>query len=261
MTSPARALAILALFTEQQPTWQADDINRSLSYSRATGYRYVKDLVEAGLLQKVSAGQYALGARIIELDSSLRRSDPVLLASAHAMKMLARRTRLDTVLTAMFGEKVVDTHHLPGDQTDGFDYGYGRGRPRSMFHGAASKVLLARQPRRVQVRIHSRHARTIAASGMGDSLAAFLEVLSVIRREGFFLSRGEVNEQVWGAAVPLMGPDGDVLAALALAGSPQRMQAYGLPKLRLVLAQAATEVAERLVASQSPVPVSLPADT
>ncbi|MFM7009746.1 MAG: helix-turn-helix domain-containing protein, partial [Betaproteobacteria bacterium] len=67
MTSLAKGFAVLDLFCEVQPVWHADEINHALGYTRATGYRYVKDLVEAGFLRKVSAGRYSLGPRIIEL--------------------------------------------------------------------------------------------------------------------------------------------------------------------------------------------------
>ena len=103
MSSPSRALALLDLFSESRPVWHTDEMNEALGYTRATGYRYVRDLVEAGFLQKVSAGRYALGPRIIGLDYQLRRSDPVLLAAAPVMEDLVRRSRLDCVLTTMYG--------------------------------------------------------------------------------------------------------------------------------------------------------------
>src|SRR5450631_1236728 len=103
MSSPARVLAVLELFSRERPVWHADQINEALSYSRATGYRYVKDLMEAGFLQKVAAGYYALGPRIIQLDYQLRQSDPVLQAAVPIVESLASRTGLDVVLSAIFG--------------------------------------------------------------------------------------------------------------------------------------------------------------
>ena len=85
MSSSSNVFAILGLFTQERPVWQPDEINAALGYTRPTGYRYVKELVEAGMLQKVSVGRYALGGRIIELDYQLRQTDPVLLASVPAM--------------------------------------------------------------------------------------------------------------------------------------------------------------------------------
>ncbi len=57
MSSLSRVLAILDLFTETQPTWHSDEIMAALSYARPTAYRYIKDLVSAGYLQRVAAGR------------------------------------------------------------------------------------------------------------------------------------------------------------------------------------------------------------
>lgn len=139
MTSPARALAVLDLFTQQRPVWQPDEINGALGYTRATGYRYVKDLVEAGFLQKVSAGRYALGGRIVELDYQLRQSDPVLLAALPVMESLARGSGFDVVLSVLFGgPMVIDVHRVSVQSS--LKLAYGRGRPRPLFRSGAPKI-------------------------------------------------------------------------------------------------------------------------
>jgi DNA-binding IclR family transcriptional regulator len=244
MSSPARVLALLALFTEERPVWHTDEMNEALGYARATGYRYVRELVEAGFLQKVAAGRYALGPRIIELDYRLRRSDPVLLAAAPVMEDLVRRTRLDCVLSAMYGTKVVDTCRVSGDAT--LELGYGRGRPRPLFQGAAPKVILSCLPRPRLMRVHAQHAAEIAARGLGADWAAFRAGLAQVRRDGFYLSLGELEPSVGGAAVPLLSADGDVLAALTLVGTCGRLQAVGAPRLKALLQKAAEQIRERL---------------
>jgi DNA-binding IclR family transcriptional regulator len=244
MSSPARVLALLGLFTEEQPVWHTDEMNEALGYARATGYRYVRELVEAGFLQKVAAGRYALGPRIIELDYRLRRSDPVLLAAAPVMDDLVRRTRLDCVLSAMYGAKVVDTCRVSGDAA--LELGYGRGRPRPLFQGAAPKVILSCLARPQLVRVHAQHAAEIAARGLGADWAAFRVGLARIRRDGFYLSLGELEPSVGGAAVPLLSTDGDVLAALTLVGTCERLQTVGAPRLKVLLQKAAVQIRERL---------------
>lgn len=90
MSSSARVLAILGLFDAEHPVWQTETIHAALGLTRATGSRGVKELVDAGLLRKVSAGHCSPGPRLIELDHQLRCSDPVLLAAAPVMDALAR---------------------------------------------------------------------------------------------------------------------------------------------------------------------------
>jgi DNA-binding IclR family transcriptional regulator len=244
MSSPARVLALLGLFSEERPVWHTDEMNEALGYARATGYRYVRELVEAGFLQKVAAGRYALGARIIELDYRLRRSDPVLLAAAPVMEDLVRRTRLDCVLSAMYGTKVVDTCRVSGDAA--LQLGYGRGRPRPLFQGAAPRVILSCLPRARLLRVHAQHAAEIAARGLGADWGAFRAGLAAVRRDGFYLSLGELEPGVGGAAVPLLGPDGEVLAALTLVSTCERLQAVGAPRLEALLRKAAEQIGARL---------------
>lgn len=214
MTSPSRVFAILQLFDETRPVWHTDELNATLGYSRATGYRYVKDLVEAGFLKKVSAGRYALGARIIELDYQLRRSDPVLLAAIPVMKQLVRHLKLDSVLTAMFGLRVVDTYRASGDAH--LKLGYGRGRPRPLFLGAGPKVILACLPRAQRIRIFETHGAEAADAGLGATWTEFRSYFSNLKREGFYLSIGELEPDVGAAAVPLLGTDGEAMAGLTL---------------------------------------------
>ena len=67
-SSLARLLGVLDLFTEQRLRWSADDISEALQVSLPTGYRYVKMLTEAGLLQRAGDAQVTLGPRIIVLE-------------------------------------------------------------------------------------------------------------------------------------------------------------------------------------------------
>ena len=243
MTSPARVFAILNLFGEQHPVWHADEINAALGYTRATGYRYVKELVEAGFLQKVSAGRYSLGPRIIELDYQLRRSDPVLLAAVPVMEELAKKARLDAVLSTIFGDRLVDTHRASADST--LQLGYGRGRPRPLFRGAAPKVILAHMPRSRLVKIFKVHAAEAAAAGLGPDWSGFRARLTEIRRQGCYFSRGELEAGVSAVAVPIFDADGDISAALALVGQSDAVEQVGARRLRSLLERSREDIRTR----------------
>lgn len=224
MSSPARVFAILDLFTKENPIWQPDNINSILGYSRPTGYRYVKELVEAGLLQKVSAGNYALGGRIIALDYQLRQTDPVLFAADPVMRELATQTKFDAALSVMFaGPQVVDVHHVNAEKN--LHLSFGRGRPRPLFLAASPKILLGHLPRGLLKKIYETHAKEIGASGMGNTLQEFLTMLTKIRKDGFYRSQGELESGLGALAVPIFNAEGDCVAALALVGSVQRFEA------------------------------------
>ncbi len=245
MSGMARVLAILDVFSHERPTWSPDEINQALGYSRPTGYRYVKELVGAGLLQKTSTGRYSLGPRIIELDYEIRQSDPILLASLNVMAELCARTRLTAVLSAMYGHRLIDIHHL-GPTSDAPPFPYARGRPRPLFRGAAPKVILACSTRATLVRIYKTFSAEIAAAGMGGDWAEFRKRLTRIRKAGFYMSIGEIEPHIAGAAVPILSSDGEVLAALALAGEVVDFERIGMQTIEDLLRSAAAAVMAKL---------------
>ncbi len=233
--------AILGLFSRTRAIWHTDEIIDSLKVSRASGYRYVKELVDAGFLQKVAAGRYALGPRIIELDYQLRQSDPVLLAAVPIMDALAQKTRFNVVLSALYGrDRVIDSHHARVD--NGLDLAYGRGRLRPLFHGAAPKVLMAGLPRASLKRLHDTRAGEIAAAQLGGDWNEFRRRMSAIREAFMYTSLGEVERHLGAAAVPVFNHDREVLAALALVGRTTAIRAAGEAKLRRWLTDALEEV-------------------
>lgn len=246
MSSVSRVFAILDLFSQEQPVWNIDDIIAEMGYTRPTGYRYVRELVEAGFLQKVAAGRYALGARIVVLDNQLRQTDPVLRAAAPRMHELVAQTGFDAVLSSMFGQQVVDTYRVSSDSH--LTLGYGRGRLRPLFQGAAPKVLLAHLPRAQMLRLYETHADEVARYGMGEDWTTFRKGLALIRKEGFYFSLGELESELGGAAVPLLDPGGDVLAALTLVGTVAPLRAAGGAALRDELLPAARHICEVLAA-------------
>lgn len=245
MTSPARALAVLDLFTRERPVWQPDEINEALGYTRATGYRYVKDLVEAGFLQKVAAGRYALGGRIIELDYQLRQSDPVLLAAMPVMDVLAGSTGFDVVLSVLVGgPKVIDVHRASAQSA--LKLAYGRGRPRPLFRSGAPKILLSGLPRAPLVKLYKDRAAEIAAYGMGNTWADFRAYLSRVRKQAFYLSIGELEAGIGAAVVPVFNRDGEMVAAMALVAVEERITRASQADLRSWLDAAAVRIRDRL---------------
>jgi DNA-binding IclR family transcriptional regulator len=245
MSGMKRVLAILDVFSRERPSWSPDEINQALGYSRPTGYRYVKELVGAGLLQRTTTGRYSLGPRIIELDYEIRQSDPILLASLNVMAELCARTRLTAVLSAMYGQRLIDIHHV-GPTSDAPPFPYARGRPRSLFRGAAPKVILGYSSRAALVRIYRAFPAEIAAAGMGDDWGEFRKGLTKIRKAGYYMSVGEIEPHICGAAVPILSPEGEVLAALALAGEVSDFERIGNETIHGLLLSAAAGVMAKL---------------
>ncbi|MGB1091186.1 MAG: IclR family transcriptional regulator [Oceanobacter sp.] len=224
MTSPARVLAILGLFSKEQPVWSPDDINDTLGYSRTTGYRYVKELVDAGFLQKLSSGLYSLGPRIIELDYQLRQSDPLLLSARPHMEALSAATGLDCVLSVLFlnSIQIIDVYRT--NVQPGLALSYGRGRPRPMLCSSAPKILLSSLKPGQLKKVYESCPQDVRESDMGPEWEDFRNYLKQVRRKGHYLSLGELEPQLGSVAVPVWSIDGEIVAALAAVGDVEKFR-------------------------------------
>ena len=254
-TSLGRMLKVLDTFTETAPIWTVDGIADSYGYTLATAYRYVAELCEAGLLTRVAQGAYALGPRIIELDRQMQRSDPLLNVAENVMQGLLQPDRGQIVLLcSLFRDEVLCVHQIGKDKA--LALSYARGRPMPLFRGATSKVILGWLPERRLTRLYLDHQEEIRKAGLGRTHGEFLTSLKAIQRQGYALSRGEVDAGVVGIGVPLLGGERAVVGSLSVVFSEDRFPERSAGATIAQLKKAADAIREGLaryaVVSQSP---------
>lgn len=243
-SSLERMLGVLDLFDDTHLTRTAEDIATLLEVSLPTSYRYVRLLLQAGLLQRVEDSQYALGPRIILLDHYIRGADPVLKTGLPILRELVVATGFDCVVTGLFGTQVLDTHREMGGAPAAL--AYGRGRPRPLFLGAAPKVLLASfGPVALKKVFESHHAEAVRA-GLPADWSDFRRYFAAIRKAGHYVSRGELEPQLVAVAAPIPKPDGGAWAAISLVFESSRLAIVDLDKLVRLVTEAATRIGGRL---------------
>ncbi|MGS0741086.1 IclR family transcriptional regulator [Glaciimonas sp. GG7] len=244
MTSFTRLLSILELFSGEKPFLSAEDVALELDCSAPTAYRYVRELLEAGLLVRFSGGQYGLGPRIIRLDYHLRISDPLLAVGQPIMRELSEHSGFDVVMSRWYGHELVDTHRETRDTA--LALRYGRGRPRPLFRGAAAKAILSTFPKAKLAVLFESHSEEILQSGLGTTLEEFRSLLMRIRRAGFYLSWGELEAEVSAIAAPLfMDDSGEAVGALALIIPTPRIEFLNLERLVESIQDAAARTSQR----------------
>ena len=243
-SSLVRMLSVLDLFSDRQLSWSAEAITAALQVSLPTGYRYVKMLTDAGLLQRSADSQYTLGPRIIMLDYYIRRADPVLQHGVPFMQELVTQTGFDCVISALYGQQLLDTHRELG--TAPASLSYGRGRPRPLFQGAAPKVILAGLSPAQLHRLFDEHLDEVGSVGLPSNWSDFRKYYSAIRKTGYYFSNGELEPELAALAAPLYRADGSVLGAISLVTTVQRMALVDLPKLARLLTRAAQEITVRI---------------
>jgi DNA-binding IclR family transcriptional regulator len=215
-------LSLLDLFTEAAPAWTAEDMIARTGFSRPTGYRYVRELVAAGLLMRLTGGLYHLGPRIIQLDYQIRANDPLLAAGNPIMRQLAELTGCHVLLSYIFDEQVLNVHHEAGIEP--LKITFARGVPLPLLRGATSKAILAWLPRARARRIYGRHAKAIARSKLGRNWDEFRRALAAIRHAGYAYTGGELDPPNIGIAAPVYDDGGAVLGSLTFVTLKRRWE-------------------------------------
>ena len=265
MTSLTRMLAILDLFDEGASMWTAEAIASRLGYTLPTGYRYVRELHEAGLLRRAAGGTYVLGPRVIELDYRIRVGDPLLIVSQRRMRALADETGCDVVLGTLYGERIVTIHQEHG--AEGVSASYGRGRRLPLYRGMLSKAILSALPRAHLRKLHRNSGDEAQASALSRDWDAMVVELRRIRAAGFSISHGELDPGQTGIGVPLTSDANRLTAALGLIMSERRFATSDLARLVELLTRAGAAIVEALpkgesaaVAQRPPASPEKPAD-
>ncbi len=244
-SSLERMLGVLDLFDDTQLARTAEDIALALDVSLPTSYRYVRLLLQAGLLQRVEDSHYALGPRIILLDHYIRRSDPVLRVGIPILRELVDATGFDCVITGLFGTQVLDTHREMGGTPAAL--AYGRGRPRPLFKGGAPKVLLSTfGPAQLHKLFDAQHDEVVH-SGLPGEWSAFRRYFAAIRKAGHYVSLGELEPQLVAVAAPILKSDGGAWAAVSLVFDTSRLAIVDLEKMVRLVTDAATRIGGRMV--------------
>jgi len=247
-SSLAKMLHILQLFNETEPVWSTAAIIEALETSRSTGYRYIKTLHEAGLLNAVRNGYYTLGPRIIEMDLQIRLTDPLLLASHGVLEDLVDKIGHSALLCTAFRDSVlcVGEYRAPLSPENRFS----RGQRRPLFKGAVSKVILAHLPHHRLKAVYARQRREIEEAGLGSTWGAFRATLGQIKKDGYIVTMGEFNPGVYGVAAPILTDQRTALGSVGVAWDENERRDVDVQHAVLAVKQAATTISERLMEKQ-----------
>jgi DNA-binding IclR family transcriptional regulator len=247
-SSLSKMLHILQLFSEAEPVWSTAAILEALETSRSTGYRYIKTLHDAGLLNTVRNGQYTLGPRIIEMDLQIRQTDPLLLASHGVLEDLVDKIGHSALLCTAYGDSVlcIAEHRAPLSPANRFT----RGERRPLFQGAVSKVILAHLPHHRLKAIYPRQRKEIEDAGLGSTWSEFRTTLGKFKKDGYVVTMGEFNPGVTGVAAPILNDQKTSLGSVGVAWDQNERRDIDVEHAVLAVKRAATTISERVIERQ-----------
>jgi DNA-binding IclR family transcriptional regulator len=253
MSSADKLLNVLGLYTVNRAVWSAEDAAAALGVSMSTAYRYFNALVARGLLDRVTRNRYVLGPAFIEYDWQIRSGDPILKIAQPVMSDLLRNAGgpAAVLLCRLYRQRVMCIHQETNRPAETIS-SYERGRPRPMVRGATSKIILAHLSPRALAGIWHDHRDEIAEAGLGATLEDFRASLKALRRNGFCVTRGEVDGGRIGIAAPMFDGGNRIVGSLSFVVLAAETSDRLISRLAALVVAATREIVWTILATPEP---------
>lgn len=240
-----RTLEVLLLFDDHRPTVTAEEVSRHLGVGRSTTYRYLQSLLGQGFLEEAGSGTYRLGPKVLDLARLARRGLGLSESARPVMRQLVEELEETVLLTRRSGDAVVCLEREEAERR-AVRLSYSPGQLLPLNAGASAHVLLAWEPEReVEAVLRSTTLAAFTPSTL-VTVEALRARLAETRTRGYAFSRGELDPDVVGVAVPIHRPDGSVIAALSLAALSHRVRDDDVPGIAARVRRSADEIALHL---------------
>ena len=238
-----RVSDVLNLFSDERPRIDLKDAEQVLNLSRATAYRYLREMHEVGLLSRVS-GKYMPGPKMIELEFIISRYDPLLVAAKGPMQSLSQKAGCDVLLGRLYDIRVINVASVLTSKSAELNFPPGRTVP--LFRGSEARVVLAAMDRRMRRRVFDLGEGDPSRDKIGKDWKSFNSTLQRNRKDGFYVSRGELDDGVIGIAAPIFDEEASVIGSIVL--TVRRERPVDMPEKGLVEAvtSAAAEITARV---------------
>lgn len=234
-----RALAVLRIIGEGAVTTQAAAGRAGLP--RSTTLRLLQALERERFAARRADGTWGVGPAVTELATRVDVRPALVDAARPQLELLVERFHETAVLCVREGLESVCVDKLEGPQPMRFTVSVGTRTP--LHAGATARTLLAFAPPQILDAVRLRPQQRYTPGTITDG-AALTKALERVVRTGFGYSEGEIDVAAFALAAPIRDANGDVIAALALAGPVARMS----PSLRRTAAETLIDAAAAISA-------------
>ncbi|CUR58706.1 Transcriptional regulator, IclR family [metagenome] len=210
MTS--KVMALLGAFDRRHRTLTLSELARRAGVPVATAFRLVGELEAAGLLDRRPSGEYAVGRRLWDLGLLAPVQSELRQVASPFLNDLYGATLATVHLAIRDGVEVLYLDRLSGNASVPVVSQVGSRLP--LHATGVGKVLLAHAPSDVVLAVLGNLTRitpyTVTQPGR------LRAELRRVHQEGFAQTVEEMSLGACSVAVPIAGPEGDVVAALGI---------------------------------------------
>ncbi len=215
--SVSRAVAILRTFSAKQPFLSLGEIAKRARLDAGTTRRILITLRDEGLVwQRYEKGLYSLSYRVLELTSSIPGRITLQELIEANLQQLAKNSGM-TVYLSIAGRKVAIclARFLSEQAIDVRWWSEGGGMP--LHCGAGPKILLAHLSRERRQQLFAGELKALTPNSICTPQQLEREIINIIK-QGYALSKDDVALGLSALGMPLYNEQGELLAAVSIAG-------------------------------------------
>ena len=236
-----KALRVLETVAASSQSVSVSEISGSMSIDKATVYRMLTTLTEAGyIVRDENSRKYKLGYKIVSLSRNLLAENEISRLVQQTLEQLSKETQETLHYSLLDGDETVLVQRVKGSQLVTVDFQIG---DRSSLHCTAiGKVLL-----------DHRFIQKIIDAGL-PKLACntithpdeFRRKLQRIRSEGYAIDNRELSDNMRCIAVPIFEGGGRIKSGISISGPDSRLTLEKLGELKVPMMQASRRLSEQL---------------
>lgn len=239
MRTVEKALRLLEFFDSQRPDVGLSDLARLSGLDKATVLRMLSDMAATGLVeQDPQSRHWRLGAGILRLARLREAAFPVTRVLTPILEHLAEVTGETAHASLLTGRDLGTVGVVESTRTTRVHLEPGLVLP---LHATASGIVFtafARPEVRAQVLARPLSSLTQATPTQPQALASLIHDAQT---RGYAIADQTFESEVYGIAVPLFGPDGFAIGALAIASPSSRVSPHHQAAIVAALAPAARQ--------------------
>lgn len=244
LSSVTTAIHLLKVFNDRDRELGISELAKRLAVAKSTVHRLVSALLAEGFLQQnPENGKYRLGFGLFTLGSLVRSRFDVASASRIMLNQLREKTQENVRLAVLEGQNAVYLHDFESPQTLRLKSATGIQRPAYCVAEGLCLLSGLRETDLAKIMEEPRIARTPKTVVDEEKLRARIKGIS---RQGYAIEDEEYEEGTRCLAVPIYQNDGEIVAALGVAGPRLRMKKSQFSKLAPLVINAAEQVSASL---------------
>jgi DNA-binding IclR family transcriptional regulator len=242
--SVQRAVALLKAFDNGPAELGVTELSRKARLHKSTASRLLATLEREGLLERVPGTEkYRLGFMLVRLAGQVTHFGDLRTAARPVLLELAEVSRETVHLAVLDGDEVVNVEQIVGPHIVGPGNWVGR---RTPLHCVANgKVLLAFQPHAAIERVLAAPLARLTERTIVDP-QRLLSELADVRRRGYAVALGQIEEGLNAVAAPVRDASGHVVAAVSVSGPAYRVMAKQVAELGALTIESANKISARL---------------